>query len=128
MSENMKVLEKFKKDVQHSLRSIAGKNCNVKMYEKLALKLSKLAKKTPAWSWRYVQGVYHGTIEPGKKFLLALDLYYSPSRKRKWLPGEWKITRVIGCMARETKRLVLRRVDVAREEKETRKILEWLSD
>ena len=82
MSEKTNALKKFKNDVQYRLRSISGKNANVKLYQKMAIRLSKLVGKTPAWGWRYVQSVCSGSVEPSKKFMQALERYYiSPEPK-----------------------------------------------
>jgi hypothetical protein len=43
------------------------------LYTDMADRLSKIAGKTPAWGWRYVQSVASGTVEPSKKFTKAVD-------------------------------------------------------
>ena len=43
------------------------------LYTDMAARLSKIAKKDPAWGWRYVQSVAAGTVEPSKKFARAVD-------------------------------------------------------
>jgi len=40
----------------------------------MAVRLSKIAKKSPAWGWRYVQSVASGTVEPSKKFADAVQI------------------------------------------------------
>ena len=40
----------------------------VRFWERLAEKLSRIVEHDPAWSWRYPQGVYMGTIKPSKLF------------------------------------------------------------
>ena len=44
----------------------------VKFWDMLALKLSRIAQKSPPWSWRYPHSVYHGSLEPSKKFVSAI--------------------------------------------------------
>jgi len=51
-------------------------------YRQLARRLSTQAGKSPAWSWRYVQGYHHGTIRPGRRFLEAVRSAFSPRQKR----------------------------------------------
>lgn len=43
------------------------------LYTDMAERLSKIARKDPAWSWRYVQSVSAGTVEPSKRFSKAVD-------------------------------------------------------
>src|SRR5687768_6627597 len=43
------------------------------LYTDMASRLSKIARKDPAWGWRYVQSVASGTVEPSKKFAKAVD-------------------------------------------------------
>lgn len=64
---------KFKNDMYYIPDASELKNVCVKDYEKVALMLSKIARKNPPWSWRYVESFLRGTIRPGKKFLLAWD-------------------------------------------------------
>lgn len=44
----------------------------VKFYEMLAVKLSRIVGKDPAWTWRYVQGVHKGSLAPSKTFAMAV--------------------------------------------------------
>lgn len=44
----------------------------VKFYEMLAEKLSRVVGQEPAWTWRYVQGVHKGSIDPGAKLHAAV--------------------------------------------------------
>lgn len=43
------------------------------LYTDMARRLSRIAGKSPAWGWRYVQSVAAGTVEPSKKFAKAVD-------------------------------------------------------
>jgi len=43
------------------------------LYTDMAGRLSTIAHKEPAWSWRYVQSVASGTVAPSKKFSKAVD-------------------------------------------------------
>lgn len=43
------------------------------LYTDMTNRLSKIARKEPAWGWRYVQSVAAGTVEPSKKFAKAVD-------------------------------------------------------
>ena len=43
------------------------------LYTDMANRLSRIAKKNPAWGWRYVQSVASGTEDPGKKFAKAVN-------------------------------------------------------
>ena len=47
---------------------------NQDRYGDMAERLSRIAKKSPAWGWRYVQSVVSGTIEPSKKFSNAVQV------------------------------------------------------
>ena len=40
----------------------------VRFYELLARKLSAVVRREKAWSWRYVQGVHTGSLDPSKVF------------------------------------------------------------
>lgn len=42
-------------------------------YSDMAARLSKIARKDPAWSWRYIQSVAAGTVEPSRKLGRAVD-------------------------------------------------------
>lgn len=44
------------------------------LYEDMAGRLSKIAGKDPAWSWRYVQSVASGTVQASRKFTKAVDV------------------------------------------------------
>lgn len=44
----------------------------VEFYDMLARKLSRIVRKDPAWTWRYVQGVHAGSIGPSKVFASAV--------------------------------------------------------
>src|SRR3990167_8150712 len=44
------------------------------LYGDIAERLSTIAKKFPAWQWRYVQSVASGTIEPSKRFVKAVEI------------------------------------------------------
>jgi hypothetical protein len=87
MSETTEVTKKQKEDVAYILRAFTPKKDKVKTYQKLALELSKLVKKNPPWSWRYVQSVDHGTVEPSKKFMKAVRLLKKP--RPKYERPEW---------------------------------------
>lgn len=60
----------------------------VKDCEAVAAKLSELAglNNGHVWSWNYVLSVRHGKIEPGKKFVRAVDLCLEKinPRQKKW--------------------------------------------
>lgn len=64
-----------------ALKSIIGdlgpqlkKDGVVELYKSIAARLSRIADKEPAWSWRYVQGVEKETIEPSKRMVRAILL------------------------------------------------------
>jgi hypothetical protein len=64
-------------DVQNNLGllvTIFGEVTKVAAYTDLADRLSTLARKEPGWSWRYVQSVHAGSMEPSKKFARAVEL------------------------------------------------------
>jgi hypothetical protein len=81
MSEKMTTPENVKKDVEYCLRAFSPKFKKVEKYKKLAIKLSKKANKIPSWSWRYIESIHRGTMEPSRKFLTALEAYAHPERK-----------------------------------------------
>ena len=43
------------------------------LYTDMASRLSKIARKEPAWGWRYVQSVASGTVQPSRKFAKSVD-------------------------------------------------------
>jgi hypothetical protein len=43
------------------------------LYTDMAGRLSAIARKDPAWGWRYVQSVASGTVQPSKRFARAVD-------------------------------------------------------
>jgi hypothetical protein len=43
------------------------------LYGDMAERLSKIAGKSPAWGWRYVQSVSAGTVQPSKAFSKAVE-------------------------------------------------------
>ena len=106
MSEITVDREKIKNDIDYCLRSFEREVGVVKKYKKLALKLSKRVRKNPAWSWRYVESVHHGTVAPGSKFILAIQFHMFPPPKPP-LP-EWlrKVKKNIAVMAKETRQMI----------------------
>lgn len=63
--------------VQSNLGLLAGlfaESGTVAIYTDLAARLSKIARKEKPWSWRYVQSVHVGTMEPSKKFARAVEI------------------------------------------------------
>jgi hypothetical protein len=58
-------------DILEALQPRAGK---VKIFERLARRLSRIADKNRPWSWRYIQGVMTGTIQPSKHLAHAVEL------------------------------------------------------
>ncbi len=65
-------------DVQNNLGllvGVFGVSGQVAIYTDLAERLSKIAhKEDSAWSWRYVQSVHKGTMEPSAKFAQAVEI------------------------------------------------------
>jgi hypothetical protein len=57
-------------DYYSDLRARLG---NVKFYDHLAGQLSKIASRPKPWTWRYVQGVQAGTVEPSPAFSRAVN-------------------------------------------------------
>jgi hypothetical protein len=45
----------------------------VGFYTMLAEKLSRIVKKEPAWTWRYIQGAHAGSIQPSKLLIRAVN-------------------------------------------------------
>jgi hypothetical protein len=58
-------------DILEALQPRAGK---VKIFERLARRLSRIAGQNRPWSWRYIQGVMTGTIQPSKHLAHAVEL------------------------------------------------------
>jgi len=56
------------------LESLLTFETNMDKFENIAGRLSKIANKEPAWSWRYVQSVASGTVEASKKFADAVQV------------------------------------------------------
>jgi hypothetical protein len=50
------------------------------LYTDMAGRLSAIARKDPAWGWRYVQSVASGTVQPSKRFARAVDALAVTSR------------------------------------------------
>lgn len=46
----------------------------VAVYEDLARRLSMIAAKENAWTWRYVQSVHMGSMQPSEKFARAVSV------------------------------------------------------
>jgi hypothetical protein len=61
------------------LVSVFGESGTVAVYSDLARRLSSVARKFPAWSWRYVQSVHKGSVEPSEKFARAVELLTAES-------------------------------------------------
>lgn len=57
-----------------SLIAVFGptQNGKVALYNHLAHQLSKIAGRSPPWTWRYVQGVMAGTLSPSPAFAQAV--------------------------------------------------------
>ena len=65
------------RDVQNSIGLLVanfGESGKVAAYQDLANRLSTVAHKESPWSWRYVQSVHHGSVEPSKKFVRTVEL------------------------------------------------------
>jgi len=45
----------------------------VAFYGMLATKMSRVVRKQPAWTWRYIQGIHAGSIAPSKRFARAVN-------------------------------------------------------
>jgi hypothetical protein len=58
-------------DILEALQPRAGK---VMIFERLARRLSRIADQNRPWSWRYIQGVMTGTIQPSKHLAHAVEL------------------------------------------------------
>lgn len=57
------------------LVSILGNSGTMRIYTDLANRLSKVANKNGSpWTWRYVQSVHSGSVEPSKKFAHAVEV------------------------------------------------------
>lgn len=52
----------------------AANGDGVVRYADLARRLSKIARKQPAWTWRYIESVAKGTIQASVKLQQAIDL------------------------------------------------------
>lgn len=66
--------------VQKNLSHLTGKmkiRGDVKKYSSISRILSRIANLSNGkiWSWRYIASVHHGTMEPSKKFISALNAY-----------------------------------------------------
>lgn len=61
-------------DVFDALRPFSNSRGKVAFYEDVAIRLSTIANKTPAWGWRYVQGVEKGSVQPGRAFSHAITI------------------------------------------------------
>ena len=55
-----------------ALQAQDGNSTQVNLYTNLAKRLSLMAGKSPAWSWRYMQGITAGTIQPSRKLTAAI--------------------------------------------------------
>lgn len=55
-----------------ALRPSLNGRGHVNFYEEVARRLSLIVDKTPAWGWRYIQGVEKGSIDPGRKMARAI--------------------------------------------------------
>lgn len=57
------------------LVGIFGNSGTVAIYTDLAVRLSKVARMNGnAWSWRYVQSIHKGTMQPSAKFALSVEI------------------------------------------------------
>jgi hypothetical protein len=74
-----------KDDITHTSRPKTRKTA---LYKKVARNLSIAAKKDPPWGWRYVESVLHGTVRPGKKFMLAVNKLLRYPMVREMTPGD----------------------------------------
>src|SRR5574343_1208886 len=59
------------------LRPALGQNGEVAFFEQLAIRLYLTAHQDTPWGWRYIQSVAHGTLEPSRKFMAAVQLLAS---------------------------------------------------
>lgn len=46
----------------------------VEFWELMAMKLSTAIHHEPPWTWRYVQGVYKGSLDPSREFGRAVEI------------------------------------------------------
>jgi hypothetical protein len=56
-----------------SLRPFYGQYDKTDLLAELALRLSRMVDKYPAWGWRYIHGVANGTLEPSPRFIRAIQ-------------------------------------------------------
>lgn len=83
------------------------KKHKVEAYIRLAKRLSHIAHRDASpWTWRYLQSVQTGTVEPSQKFVCAVDelalrgLQDKPAPFPKWVR---RIKRKIAKMAKKTR-------------------------
>jgi len=79
--------ETLKKNLGHLAASFP-KGKKVQAYEQIAAQLSALAGRNngSSWTWRYVSSFYAGTVEPSRRFLLALNFLVQRSNpnNKQW--------------------------------------------
>jgi hypothetical protein len=58
-----------------SLRPFYGQGEKSDLLTELAIRLSRMVDKYPAWGWRYVHGVATGNLEPSPRFIRAVQKF-----------------------------------------------------
>ena len=61
----------FLQDLLSSLRSNLNHSTQISFYTQAAVRLSKIAGKSPPWTWRYIMSVDHGSVSPSKILVAA---------------------------------------------------------
>ncbi len=72
-AEEAKIIRDMLSLVVEYFDELRGDLGTVAFYDMLARKLSRIVRKEPAWTWRYVQGVHAGSIGPSKLFASAVN-------------------------------------------------------
>ena len=80
-------IETLKNNLGHLVGS-PPKGKKVETYEQIAAQLSSLGGRTngDSWTWRYVASFHSGTVEPSRRFLLALNFLVQRSNpnNKQW--------------------------------------------
>jgi len=87
------------------LNTLQSKNTRIESYKIAAAKLSKVIKKEPPWTWRYIESIYYGTLIASKKFEQALSLY-GKKKPSTLTPHERRIKRKVAQMAMDTRQAI----------------------
>lgn len=68
-----KASEFFAGVIQNLYPIPVDQSAKTSIYKDMARRLSRLARKNPAWGWKYIESVLHGSVQPSRRLMRACE-------------------------------------------------------